>query len=144
MYDGYADHALNAYPKVLLYKRLAKENGGFERTQENIRLFMAPDMQHCSGGTGPNSFDTLTPLENWVERGIAPESLLATHRTEGVVDRTMPICMFPRQAEYRGSGNVNDASTWSCPPNQKLLEVGQNGVDAGLGNDDDQSRSRTR
>jgi feruloyl esterase len=52
--------------------------------------------------------------------------------------------MFPRQAEYRGSGNVNDASNWSCPPNQKLLEVGQNGVDAGLGTDGNQSGRRTR
>jgi feruloyl esterase len=132
IFDGYADPTLDAYKKILFYKELAKLNGGYERTQRNVRMFMVPDMQHCFGGTGPNTFDSLAALENWVERGVAPDFLLASHSTGGSVDRTMPVCMFPRQAEYRGSGDVNDASNWSCPPNQKLLEVGPNGVAAGL------------
>jgi tannase/feruloyl esterase len=101
--------------------------------QENVRLFMVPGMQHCGGGPGPNTFDTLTALENWVERGEAPDVIIASHSTASTVDRTMPLCKFPEQARYSGHGDVNDAANWSCPVNdRRLLDIGPNGVEAGL------------
>jgi feruloyl esterase len=101
-----------------------------------------PGMLHCNGGPGPNSFDTLSALENWVEKGVAPESIVASHSTGGVVDRTMPLCKFPEQARYKGSGEVTDAANWSCPANDKsLLEVGPNGTQSGV---DAPARNRTR
>jgi feruloyl esterase len=48
------------------------------KTQEYARLFMVPGMYHCLGGPGPNVFDALTPLVNWVENGVAPETIIAT------------------------------------------------------------------
>jgi feruloyl esterase len=82
--------------------------------QEFVRLFMAPGMLHCGNGPGPNTFDMLTALENWVEKGIAPESVIASHATDGVVDRTRPLCVYPKVAVYTGSGSTNDYANFRC------------------------------
>jgi feruloyl esterase len=92
-----------------------------------------PGMQHCVLGAGPNSFDSLSALEQWVEKGIAPDAIPATHLTNNAVDRTMPLCKFPEKAHYKGSGDLKSVSSWSCPQNDKsLLAVGPNGVLAGV------------
>jgi feruloyl esterase len=80
-----------------------------------FKLFMAPGVGHCAGGPGPNSFDALDALEGWVERGINPGSLLATHRNSaGEVDRTRPLCPYPQVAAYDGSGSIDDANNFYC------------------------------
>jgi feruloyl esterase len=90
-------------------------------------------MQHCVLGAGPNSFDTLSGLEKWVEKGIAPDAIPATHSAKNAVDRTMPLCKFPEQAHYKGSGDPKSVASWSCPQNDKsLLAVGPNGVFSGV------------
>jgi feruloyl esterase len=98
-------------------------------------------MHHCGGGPGPNLFDTLTVLDNWVEHGLAPDAIPATHFVNNNpalgVDRTMLLCPFPAQAEYLGSGDVNSAVSWACTANQRLLDVGPNGRQAGLGERND-------
>ena len=75
---------------------------------------MVPGMQHCSGGPGPNTFDMLTALENWVEKGQAPERVVASHLTAGVVDRTRPLCVYPKVAVYDGSGSTDDEANFKC------------------------------
>jgi len=85
-----------------------------ERVNGFFRLFMVPGMQHCAGGPGPNTFDMLTALENWVEKGQAPKSVIASHLTNGVVDRTRPLCVYPRVAVYKGSGSTDDAANFKC------------------------------
>jgi tannase/feruloyl esterase len=145
IYDGFSDPVLDPYETVRLYKDLVEQVGGYPEAQENVRLFMVPDMQHCAGGPGPNVFDTLTALENWVEGGQAPDGIIATHYVDNNpalgADRTMPLCKFPEQARYNGSGNVNDAASWTCPPqDQSLLEIGPNGRQAGLSSHDDNDR----
>jgi feruloyl esterase len=79
---------------------------------------MAPGMAHCGGGTGPNSFDMQAALEQWVERGAAPDQVLATRATNGIVDRIRPLCKFPATAVYSGRGDTNDAANFICrePP----------------------------
>jgi feruloyl esterase len=131
IYHGYDDLIISPYSSVWFYEDLAQENGGYEKLQQHARLFMAPGMQHCVDGAGPNQFDTLSALEQWSERGIAPDAIPATHSTNNTVERTMPLCKFPEQAHYKG-GDVKSASSWSCPSNDKsLLAVGPNGVEAG-------------
>jgi len=71
-------------------------------------------MAHCFGGTGPNDFDHLTALEQWVEQGVAPESIEATHYGENGPDRTHPLCPFPKVARYNGSGSMNRAANFTC------------------------------
>ena len=133
IYHGYDDLIISPYSSIWFYEDLAQENGGYEKVQQNARLFMVPGMQHCVGGAGPNVFESLTALEQWVEKGIAPDAIPATHSANNAVDRTMPLCKFPEKAHYKGSGDPKSASSWSCPQNDKsLLAVGPNGVQAGL------------
>jgi len=134
IYHGYDDLIISPYSSVWFYEDLAEQNGGYEKLQGHARLFMVPGMQHCTGGAGPNSFDTLSAMEKWVEKGDAPDGILATHATNKVVDRTMPLCQFPEQARFKGSGDLSDASNWSCPKGDRsLLAVGPNGTQAGMG-----------
>jgi feruloyl esterase len=71
-------------------------------------------MGHCFGGTGPNAFDMQTALERWLEQGIAPDAVVATHSINGVVDRSRPLCPYPQVAIYKGNGDTNDAANFSC------------------------------
>ena len=133
IYHGYDDLVISPYSSVWFYEDLAKENGGYAKLQENARLFMVPGMEHCVDGDGPNTVDTLAAMEQWVEKGNPPEAIPATHSANNLVDRTMPLCKFPEQAHYKGSGDVKAASSWSCPQNDKsLLAVGPNGVQSGV------------
>ena len=141
IYHGFSDGGLSPFPMIRFYKGLAAMTpGSYAGLQGNARLFMVPGMHHCAGGPGPNVFDTLTPLQNWVENDVAPNGIIASHfvgnNQKNPVDRTMPLCMFPQQARYSGSGDVNDATNWSCPAgDQSLLRIGRNGAEAGLGDD---------
>ena len=38
-------------------------------------------MDHGRGGPGPNSWDKLAPLVEWVASGKAPDGIVATHST---------------------------------------------------------------
>ena len=100
------------------YEAVAKKMGGYDKTRDFFRLFMAPGMGHCSGGPGPNQIDAITALEQWVEKGIAPDTLLATHSTGGKVDRTRPLCPYPQVARYKGTGSIDEAANFACvaPP----------------------------
>jgi feruloyl esterase len=132
IYHGYEDLIISPYSSIWFYEDLAQENGGYSKLQANARLFMVPGMQHCEGGSGPNVMDTLSAMEQWVEKGIAPNAITATHLTNNTVDRTMPLCKFPEQAHYKGGGDVKSEASWSCPQNDKsLLAVGPNGTTAG-------------
>ena len=75
---------------------------------------MAPGMGHCAGGPGPNSFDSLSALEAWVEQDDAPESIIAVHRENGEVDRSRPLCPYPEVAAYTGSGSIDEAENFVC------------------------------
>ncbi len=75
---------------------------------------MAPGMGHCSGGEGPDTFDKIAVLEQWVEEGKAPANIIAAHRTAGRIDRTRPLCPYPQIARYNGSGSIDDAKNFTC------------------------------
>jgi tannase/feruloyl esterase len=98
---------------------------GDEAVHHFLRLYMAPGMQHGGGGPGPNRFwpAMITALEDWAERGRAPGPVLATkYGVDGDpssgIARTRWLCPYPERALYDGSGNVNDAKSFSCgkPP----------------------------
>ena len=84
------------------------------KLQSSYRLFMAPGMGHCGGGEGPNTFDMVRALEQWVEDGKAPDRIMASHATNGVVDRTRPLCPYPQVAEYKGTGSTDEATSFVC------------------------------
>ncbi len=114
MYGGWMDPVVPPQDNVAYYEGVAKQMGGYDKTRDFFRLFMAPGMGHCSGGPGPNTFDALTALENWVDKGVAPDNLIATHSTGGKVDRTRPLCPYPAVARYTGKGSIDDAANFAC------------------------------
>ncbi len=136
LYHGYSDGMINPFRTIRFYQDWVKLAGGYKALGKNARLFMVPGMYHCGRGPGPNFFDALSALEQWVENGVPPETIIATkywkdNRSKPVM-RTMPLCAFPTQARYSGHGKVNDAANWSCAANQDLLQVGPDGALAGL------------
>ena len=136
MYHGWADPLIPAQSSINYFNALVKNGGhdfdrnGFQpvgfgergnpalqQTQSYARLFMAPGMFHCAGGPGPNTFDALSPLVNWVEGGVPPETIVATKfvdDTPPAVQMTRPLCVFPKVAKYRGSGSTNIAANFVC------------------------------
>jgi feruloyl esterase len=114
MYHGWSDPAISAYGTVNYYDKVSKAVGGQNEIDAFAKLYLVPGMHHCSGGPGPNEFDMLTVLENWVEKAQSPGPVTATHRSDGRVDRTRPLCPHPQVARYGGSGSVDDAANFRC------------------------------
>ena len=108
IYHGTSDPAIPAARSVLFYNDLATELHGMPRTQASVRLFLVPGMQHCSGGIGPDQFDTLSAIEAWVEHGKAPDAIPASTKSDSAAPHSLPICPYPRQARYSGNGALTD------------------------------------
>ena len=104
VYHGWNDQLIAPQNSIDYYNSVVKATGG------SIRLFMAPGMNHCLGGDGPNRFDGVEAIEQWVEQGKAPERIIASHND----DRTRPLCPYPQIAKYKGSGSTDDAANFVC------------------------------
>jgi feruloyl esterase len=114
IYHGWADQQVAPGSSVEFYRSAVAQSGDAAQGMNWIRLFMAPGMGHCSGGEGPDSFDKIGAMEQWVEHGKAPAQMIASHRTAGKVDRTRPLCPYPQVAHYNGTGSIDDAANFSC------------------------------
>ena len=78
-----------------------------------LRYYEIPGYGHAVSTTFNAAWDSLTALENWVERGIEPPPQVVTD-TAGVPGRTRPLCEWPAWPRYRGSGDVNAAASFEC------------------------------
>jgi hypothetical protein len=114
MYTGLADPVVSPFDTFAYYDSVAKAAGGVSATQSFFRFFPVPGMAHCSGGAGPNTFDVLSALDAWVEKGAAPDAIPASHATNGRVDRTRPLCAYPAVARYKGTGSIDEAASFTC------------------------------
>ena len=134
LYHGWNDPAISALNTIDYYKSVVKARGQQE-TESFVRLFLVPGMQHCAGGAGPDSFGQfgISPekdsqhniqlaLEEWVETGKAPLSIIASKNDggegggEAKAKLTRPLCAYPQVAKYKGSGDTNDAANFICAP----------------------------
>lgn len=126
-YQGWMDPTVPAGLTIQFHEQATRKLGG--KADRTTRLFMAPGMDHCSRGVGPESFgqayrgdapivdadhDMLTALMKWVEEDRAPERIVASRLTNGTVDRTRPLCPYPQVAKYKGSGSTDQAANFSC------------------------------
>src|SRR5215831_16871276 len=113
LYHGLADPAISPIGTIAYYQAVEDHTGGLAATGKFARLFLMPGMSHCSGGQGPNSFDALTAVINWVEQGTAPASLLTTQTpaSAGPV-QSLPAYPYPLMATYNGTGDVDVASSY--------------------------------
>jgi feruloyl esterase len=113
-YHGWSDPQISPLNSTQYYSRVVDTLGGASKVDGSYRLFMAPGMGHCGGGEGPNTFDMVAALEQWVEHGRAPDRILASHSTSGAVDRTRPLCPYPQVAVYAGKGSMDEAANFVC------------------------------
>jgi feruloyl esterase len=114
IYHGWADQQVAPGSSVEFYKSVLNLTGNAQQASDWIRLFMIPGMGHCAGGEGPDTFDKISLIEQWVEQGKAPARIIASHQTAGKIDRTLPVCPYPQVARYNGSGSIDDASNFTC------------------------------
>ena len=134
-YHGWSDAALPPVAAINYYNSV-EEALGPGKPALFMRLFMVPGMQHCGGGPGANSFGQFAPtgdadhdinlaLERWVEKGIAPDKLIATKfvddKTEKGVAMTRPLCPYPETATYKGTGDTNDAANFECTHDAEII-----------------------
>jgi len=113
MYHGWNDPLIAPENTVNYYDSVVRTMGA-ARTAESVRLFMMPGAGHCAGGDGPSNFDALGVLEQWVEQKKAPDRIVASRVTGGAVDRTRPLCAYPNVAVWNGTGDTNQADSFSC------------------------------
>jgi hypothetical protein len=98
-------------------------------TSNMVRLFIVPGMSHSRGGPATDQFDFVDALVNWVEKGIAPNAVIAKARGKGVATaevvsaevppswapgRSRPLCTYPEIAKYKGAGDPEEASSFVC------------------------------
>ncbi len=132
IYHGWSDAAISPLNSIRYYNTVVDAMGAQE-TNQFVRLFMVPGMQHCSGGPGPNSFgqagnpkaptdaehNIFTALEQWVEKGAAPDKVVAAKWVNDLdpgqgARMTRPLCPHPQVAKYKGSGDTNDEANFTC------------------------------
>jgi hypothetical protein len=132
-YHGWSDAAIPATDSIDYYNAVAERLGGLDSTKSFYRLFLAPGMMHCGLGPGPSAVggvfgqpaadhdpqhDVLSALNLWVEKGMAPEKIVATryHDDDPVkgVAAQRPWCAYPATARFSGKGATSEASNFSC------------------------------
>jgi Tannase and feruloyl esterase len=130
LYHGWNDPAISAVNTINYYASVVSRMGA-RKAAAFTKLYMVPGMQHCGGGPGPDSFgqngpagnadpqhDVELALEQWVEQGIAPASIVATKYVDGDskkgVQMTRPLCPYPQVAGWTGKGSTDDAANFAC------------------------------
>lgn len=114
MWHGLADASIVATSSAGYYDGVERFMGGRAPTQDFFRLFLVPGVHHCAGGPGFARFDALTLLENWVEKGEAPDVMIASRVVDGAVERSRPVYPYPLLARYSGSGDPKEAASFAA------------------------------
>ena len=122
LYHGWNDAAIPAGSTVEYFENVQKKMG--PHATDFLRLYMVPGMQHCGGGPGAASFgqdansapfdpqhNIYKALEQWVEQGIAPGSIVASREKPAM---SRPLCPYPKIARYSGTGDATNAANFSC------------------------------
>lgn len=127
-YHGWADSAIPPQDSIDYFESVQSAMG---TTKKFYRLFLVPGMSHCQGGPGANVFgndapvpqadaahDVVMALDRWVERDVAPDQIIATGyaggKRENGVAMTRPLCPYPQEVHYNGTGDTNNAASFTC------------------------------
>jgi Tannase and feruloyl esterase len=113
LYHGWSDPQVAPLNTVRYFQDVVK-TAGAAAAGRSIQLYMVPGMGHCQGGPGPNSFDKVAAMDQWISQGRAPAEIVASHRTGGQVDRTRPLCPYGQVAKWKGAGSTDEAASFSC------------------------------
>ena len=108
MWHGWYDPGPSPVGTITYFNQV---KGSVPDAASNVRLFLAPGVYHCGGGPGPDQIDLVGALDRWVETGQAPATLLATKRNAKI---SRPLCPYPAEPHYKGSGDPDDAASFEC------------------------------
>jgi len=138
LWHGWSDPHISPINTIAYHEAVARSLGK-ERTESFERLYLLPGVYHCSGGEGPSRVDLLTPMIEWVERGVAPDAVIARSPRQGQAssfglppgppagqppaaleaakapaagERSRPVYPYPSVAKYDGKGDPNQASSY--------------------------------
>lgn len=120
VYHGTADPVFSPDDSIAWYNAV---NASDSKAPDYTRLFLVPGMNHCSGGPATDRFSMLPVLENWVERGVAPDTVVAgvNPADPDVIakgwpaKRTRPLCAYPKQATLKlGATDLESAASFVC------------------------------
>jgi hypothetical protein len=111
LYHGWSDAALSALATTKYYEEVKARDAS---TSNFARLFMLPGVAHCGGGAGPDRVDWYSVIDDWVEKGAAPERIVASKVVAGKTTRTRPLCAYPMRAVYKGTGSIDDEASFTC------------------------------
>jgi feruloyl esterase len=112
LWHGWSDPALTALGSVKYYEQVQARDPNM---RDYFRMFMMPGVLHCAGGPGPDTVDWAAVIDNWVDKGQAPDRVVARKMTAGGgASRTRPLCTYPQHAVYKGSGGTDDESSFAC------------------------------
>ena len=128
VYQGWQDPVTNAFDTIAYDEKVRSHQGSQLEIDRFLRLFLVPGMGHCSGGTGTTNFgnqgapspvvdaehDLLSALDAWVEKGQAPDRLVASRVLDKAVLRTRPLCSYPKKASFTGQGSPDVAASFVC------------------------------
>ena len=139
LWHGWADARVSPI-NTMAYQEAVQSLMGKERTEEFVRMYLFPGMSHCGGGEGPNEIDLLSPMLNWVERGLAPEAIIASQPaiaaasnstaptgqpyprltgpsgvtgTASITIQSRPVYPYPYVAAYDGHGDPSQAASYT-------------------------------
>ncbi|MCE7796497.1 tannase/feruloyl esterase family alpha/beta hydrolase [Sphingobium sufflavum] len=133
LYHGWADQLLPAQGTIDFHRDILRQSG--PKAAGQTRFFLAPGMQHCAGGPGPNSFGQggaalrdATPdrslaaaLTAWVEKGRSPDSVIAGWNGGSMAPTAVQakpkewlLCALPKQAVLRPGANPDVAASYEC------------------------------
>jgi Tannase and feruloyl esterase len=116
LWHGGNDAALSVTATTDYYKKVVAAVGGPANSDQFVRYYVAPGVNHCAGGPGADSADLLSALDAWVSKGRAPRTLRASRldATTGATLLSRPLCVYPEYPRYKGTGDVNAARSFSC------------------------------
>jgi Tannase and feruloyl esterase len=109
LWHGWADTALPAQGTIDYYVQVKAHDSA---ATDYCRLFLVPGCLHCGGGPGASDVDWLSTIVDWVEKGKAPDKLIAAKKDRGNVVMTRPLFPYPETAIYKGSGDTNSADSF--------------------------------
>ena len=134
-WHGWDDAAFTPGWTVGYYNEVVDKvrGGDLKKVQEFYRLFMLPGVGHCGTGIGPDNIgaegqlavspdpehDAVSALLDWVEHGNAPSKFIASKFNtvddpSSGIQMQRPICPYPAEAVWNGSGDTNDANNFHC------------------------------
>jgi feruloyl esterase len=111
LWHGWADTALTPLASIRYHEQVHARDA---RAGDYFRTFLMPGVLHCAGGNGPDRVDWAAAIADWVEKGRAPERVIASKSLNGAVSRTRPLCPYPQKAVYSGSGSTDEEKNFAC------------------------------